>query len=197
MPRPPWPPSAGQPAVAGVDEVGQHRAVLVADDGALGHRAPRGRRRAVPCLLLALAVGAAAGPAVGVVAEGEQRGHVAVGDEPDVAAVAAVAAVGAALGDVGLAPERDAARAAVAALHVEAALVDELRHRASLRGRPHRSTDGNRYWVRCTRVALDAGLPGGDVAGDEREKLYWIPHQHEFAVVSGLMGVDGVLATQL
>ena len=51
---------------------------------------------------------------------------VAVGQQPDVAAVAAVAAVGAALGDVGLAPERDRARAAVAAPHVELRLVDEL-----------------------------------------------------------------------
>ena len=43
------------------------------------------------------------GPAVRVVAEREQRRDVAVGLQPDVAAVAAVAAVGTALGDVGLA----------------------------------------------------------------------------------------------
>ena len=63
--------------------------------------------------------------AVRVVAEREQRRDVAVGLQPDVAALAAVAAVGPALGDVRLAPHRDAARAAVAALHVELRLVDE------------------------------------------------------------------------
>ena len=50
LPRPPRPPSAGQPAVAGVHEVGEHGAVLVAHDRALGHRTPRGRRRRRPCL---------------------------------------------------------------------------------------------------------------------------------------------------
>ena len=69
--------------------------------------------------VLALAVDAVAGPAVRVVAEREQRGDVVVGDQPHVAALAAVAAVRAALGDRALAPERDAAGAAVAAAHVE------------------------------------------------------------------------------
>ena len=68
------------------------------------------------------------GPAVRVVAERQQRGHVVVGDQPDVAALAAVAAVRAAEGHRALAPERHAARAAVAAAHVELALVDELGH---------------------------------------------------------------------
>jgi hypothetical protein len=60
-----------------------------------------------------------------VVPEGQQRRDVVVGDEPDVAAVAAVAAVRTALGDVGLPAERHRARPTVAALDVEAALVDE------------------------------------------------------------------------
>ena len=68
------------------------------------------------------------GPAVGVVLEGEQRGHVAVGDHPDVAALAAVTAVGTALGHVGLASDRDATGAAVAAPHVDLTLVDESGH---------------------------------------------------------------------
>ena len=79
-----------------------------------------------PCCRLPRPWAPFGGPAVRVVAEGQQRGHVAVGDQPDVAALAAVAAVGAAPGDVRLAPEGDAARAAVAASDVEAAFVDEL-----------------------------------------------------------------------
>ncbi len=69
-----------------------------------------------------------------VVAEGEQRRDVAVGDEHDVAAPAAVAAVGPALGDVRLAPERHRAGAAVAAADVHLDLVDEVaRHRRRIR----------------------------------------------------------------
>ena len=67
-----------------------------------------------------------------MVLEGDQRRHVAVDDEPHAAAVAAVAAVGPAPGDVRLAPEADGARAAVTALDVKTALVDELRHPARL-----------------------------------------------------------------
>ena len=81
--------------------------------------------RYVCVLALALPVHTVGGAAVGVVAEGEERGDVAVGDEPDVAAGAAVTAVGPALGDVRLAPEGDAARATIACLHMQAALVDE------------------------------------------------------------------------
>src|SRR5262245_6555707 len=69
-----------------------------------------------------------------MVTEGEQRGDVAVGHEPDVAAIAPVAAVGSALVDVRLPPERDGPGPAVAPLHMEAALVDEPGHeRSSLR----------------------------------------------------------------
>ena len=46
------------------------------------------------------------------------------------------------------------------------------------------------------RVALDAGLPGGDVLRGLARR-YSMPHQQEFAVVSGLTGLDGVLALQL
>ena len=78
--------------------------------------------------VLALAVDAVVGPAVRVVAEGQQRGDVVVGDQPHVAALAAVAAVRAAEGDRTLAAERHAAGAAVATAHVQLALVDELGH---------------------------------------------------------------------
>ena len=86
--------------------------------------------------VLALAVHAVAGPAVRVVAERQQRRHVVVGDQPDVAALAAVAAVGPAHRDGALPPEADAAGAAVAAAHVELALVDELGHRIHATGGP-------------------------------------------------------------
>ena len=72
-----------------------------------------------PCRSLPLPWAPLVGPAVGVVAEGQERGHVAVGDQPDVAALAAVAAVGAAVDDRTLPPEADAARAAVAPADVE------------------------------------------------------------------------------
>jgi hypothetical protein len=75
---------------------------------------------------LALAVGAVDGPPERGVLEGQQGGDVAVGDQPDVAAVAAVAAVGPTLGNVGLTAERDGAGAAVTTLDVQVALVDEL-----------------------------------------------------------------------
>ena len=87
---------------------------------------------ATPCSFLPLPWTPLLGAAVRMVAEGEQRGDVAVGHEPDVAALAAVAAVRPAHGDVGLPPERDAARAAVAAAHVQLRLVDELGHATNL-----------------------------------------------------------------
>ena len=135
MPRPPRPPSPASHRSPGADEVGEHRAVLVADGGALGHRHLEvGPAPAV--LALALPVGAAARRPVRVVLEGDQRRDVAVDDEPDAAAVTTVAAVGPALGHVRLAPEADGARAAVTTLDVKTALVDELRHPARLPSGP-------------------------------------------------------------
>ena len=121
LPRPPRPPAAASQRSPWCTRSASSSPSRVARTvGALGHVTIEVvARRAV--LLLALAVGAVVGPAVRVVAEGEQRGDVAVGDEPDVAALAAVAAVGPAPGHVRLAPERHAARAAVAASHVAAA----------------------------------------------------------------------------
>ena len=91
---------------------------MVADDRSLGDRddvsSPPAPWRRLPWPWTP-----SGGAAVRVVAEGEQRRDVAVGDEPDVAAVAAVASVGAALGHVRLPAERDAARAAVTALDVQ------------------------------------------------------------------------------
>ncbi len=94
-----------QPAVAMGDEVGQHlTGVEVACDGALGHVHDH-VLTAAAVHVLALAVHAVAGAPVGMVAVGEQRRHVAVGLQPDVAALAAVAAVRAAERDGALAAE--------------------------------------------------------------------------------------------
>ena len=94
-----------EPRVAVVQEVGEQLAVHRADDGSLGDVDDEiGAALAVQ--LLALAVRSRPRLAVRVVAEREQRGDVAVGPQPDVAAAPAVAAVGPALGHVRLAPER-------------------------------------------------------------------------------------------
>src|SRR2546423_8737702 len=77
---------------------------------------------------LAHAMGSVGGPPVRMVLEGEQGGRVRVGDQPDIAAPAAVAAIGSAFGDVSLPPERDRAGAPVARLHVQLCLVDEPGH---------------------------------------------------------------------
>ena len=118
---------AGQPPVAGVDQVDQERPV-----GAPGPGADRDRHLEVgtpgPVLLLAAPVAAVAAPAVGMVAEAEQRGLVGGGHQPHVAAPAAVAPVGAAPVDVGLPPEGHRAGAAVARFHMELCLVDEAGH---------------------------------------------------------------------
>ena len=120
-------------------------------DGALGHVDHEvGAARAVA--LLARPVRARLGPAVRVVAEREQRRDVAVGLQPDVAARAAVAAVGPALRDVGLAPERHAARAAVAAAEVDLDLVDERRTRRSAYGRRRAARRSSSAAVVPTRV---------------------------------------------
>ena len=113
--------------------------------------------------LVARAVGAGGGPAVGVVAEGEQRGDVAVGPEPDVAALAAVAAVGAALRDVGLPPERDRAGAAVATAQVDLArsTKDDMRDRWI----------GGRGRADLRRLARRRSRPGGPPEATRREDV--------------------------
>ena len=114
----------------GLVEVGEFVAVGVFDDGADGNRqherlARSTRLRWSPMPgppLLARAVRAA------VVAE--QGRDLRVGDEHDVAAVAAVAAVGAGERLELLALDRHAAVAAVPGAQVERHLVDECRHGA-------------------------------------------------------------------
>ena len=73
----------------------------------------------------ALAVAAALRAEVRLAAERLQVAQVVVAAQHDVAAAAAVAAVGPALGDVGLAAERQAAVAAGARLHLDPGSVVE------------------------------------------------------------------------
>src|SRR4051794_34298047 len=74
------------------------------------------------------AMGSVFGATMRMVTESQQRGHVAVGHEPHVTALAPVTAVGSAEGHMGFAQHRDAAGAAVSAPHVQARLVDKSRH---------------------------------------------------------------------
>ena len=95
LPSPPRPPCATTYVVPAPDQVGQHLAVGVLDDGAVGHR--QDQVVAVGAAAVAALAGLAAGglPVRGVVVV-EQRRGVRVDDQDDVAAATAVAAVGAA-----------------------------------------------------------------------------------------------------
>ena len=109
--------------LAGAHEV-VARAVPLGDLGAGRHA--HDHRRAVGAVALgALAVAAAVGPVVGAALEGLQVAQRVVAAQHDVAAAAAVAAVGAALGDVRLAAEGEAAVAAPARAHLDACPVGE------------------------------------------------------------------------
>ena len=117
LPRPPAPPRGHDGALARRHEV-EAGAVEAVDLRARGHAhdllGPVGA-----VALGALAVAAAAGLDVHVLAEALQVAQRVVADHDHVAAAAAVAAVGSALGDVGLAPEADAAVAAAPGAHVD------------------------------------------------------------------------------
>src|SRR5437899_3034975 len=62
----------------------------------------------------------------------QERALAVVGDEDDVATVAAIATVGAAFGDELLAPEGDGARPTVAGLHVDFSFIDEHKKKCPL-----------------------------------------------------------------
>jgi len=109
-------------------QLGQHLArVQVLHDRALRHL--HLERLAAPAVeVFPLAVHAAVRTPVRVVAKGDERRNVVIGDEPHVAASAPVTAVRATVDDRAFPPERDTPRTAVAAARVELALVDELGH---------------------------------------------------------------------
>jgi hypothetical protein len=79
-------------------------------------------------------VPAAVGAKDRLVAEGEERVQLGIGDDHDRASIAAVTPIGASLGDELLAPERDAPVPAVAADDGDVSFVDE--HGDVARGRP-------------------------------------------------------------
>jgi len=83
-------------------------------------------------------MGGIACAAVRVIAEREERGHVAVGAQPYVTAIASVTAVGTAPGHVCLSAERHRAGAAVAPSYVGCGFVDEPGHAAKDRTDPAR-----------------------------------------------------------
>ena len=66
---------------------------------------------------------------VRVVAKRQQRRDVAIGNQPHVAALAAIATVGATEGDGAFPTERDAARATIATAHVQLGFIDKSAHR--------------------------------------------------------------------
>src|SRR5439155_14708448 len=120
-----------EPAVAVAQEGSAHVVVAAVHDRALGHVDDE-VGTAHTALRLPRPVRPRPGLAVRVVAKREERRDVAVRLQPHVAAPAAVAAVGPAARHVRLSPEGDAARAAVATLHVALRYVDEARHRELL-----------------------------------------------------------------
>jgi hypothetical protein len=82
--------------------------------------------------ILAFAMDTVQRPPVRMITEGKQRGHVVVGNQPDIATVATVATIRTAVNNGTFASERDASGAAVPSTDVELALVDELGHAVTL-----------------------------------------------------------------
>ena len=123
-----------EPAIAVMEQIGDRRpSRMVEHDGAFGHgdlevATPGTMPVAAAAVLAVLAL------AMRVVAKGEQGCDIAVGDEPDGATIAAVTTIGSALGHVGLTTKGNTARATIATLDVDVALVDEIGHPERLRG---------------------------------------------------------------
>ena len=135
LPKPPLPPSATTTRSPFLREVGEHRAGLLVDD-LRADRDLQHRVGAAPAgAVLAHAVHAGLGLEMLLVAEVDQRVEAAGAFDHDVAAAAAVAAVGAAEFDEFLAPERDAARPAVARADIDAGLIEEFHARLVRRNR--------------------------------------------------------------
>jgi hypothetical protein len=78
--------------------------------------------------VFALAMHAITSDAVRVVAKSQKRCHVAVGDQPNVSALAAIASVGSAHGFGALTSERHTSSSAVTGAHIQLAFVDEMTH---------------------------------------------------------------------
>jgi len=116
-----------QVTIAGVHQIGEDGAIAVEHDRPLGDghtEVPPSRAVAA----LPLPVGPVAGAPERLVLERQQRRDVAVRHQPHVAPAAPVAPVGPAPGHVRLAPEGHRPGAPIPRLHMDVALVDELRH---------------------------------------------------------------------
>ena len=121
-------------ALAGVREVGQALGMLHGGRVELPDHSPQRNLQqqvlaVLTILFRALAVRTALGTEMVLETVVDQGGELGVGNDHDVAAAPAVAAIGSSLGHERLAPERHAARAAVAAAHIDAAHIGELAHR--------------------------------------------------------------------
>ena len=122
-----------QPAVAVVKKVDKRFAVcMVEHNGAFRHlHFEVSPPRTVPVATGAMTTVVAF--AMGMIAKGQQRRNIAIGDKPYRPTIATIAAVRTTLGDMRFTPERNTAGAAVAALDVDVALIDEVGHIARLR----------------------------------------------------------------
>ena len=126
LPKPPLPPRATTTRSTGLRQVGEHRAGFVVEDLGADRRLQDGVGAAPAGAVPAHAVHAGLGLEMLLVAEVDQRVEAVGAFDHDVAAPAAVAAVRAAELDEFLAPERDAARPAVAGAHIDARLVEKF-----------------------------------------------------------------------
>lgn len=73
-------------------------------------------------------MGTAIGPTMRMVSKREQRGHIAVCHEPDVAALTAVSTIGTTARHKLLATEGNTARSAISPTNVQTTLIDKPRH---------------------------------------------------------------------
>ena len=132
LPKPPLPPWATTTRWPSSVRSAMQRAALFVEHLGADRDFEHGVGAAAARAILAHAVDAGLGLEVLLVAEVDQRVEAAGAFDDDIAAAPAVAAVRAAEFNEFLAPERDAARAAVAGADVDAGLVEEFHSRPSV-----------------------------------------------------------------
>jgi hypothetical protein len=116
------------PRVAVVHQVGQHfTCVEILDHSALGHLDVQVFARTA-VKILALAVDPVVCTPVRVVTKGQERCHVAIRNQPNLATPATIATIGPTEGNGALATETDAAGSAIAGTYIQLAFVDKGTH---------------------------------------------------------------------
>jgi hypothetical protein len=100
-----------------MNEIGQHCAFEVVNNGALGDVDDQIVGTG-PVHFLSLTMHAALGTTVRMVFEGKERRDVSVGDEPDIAASATVSAIGSTFGHMRLTTEGNASSAAISTFDI-------------------------------------------------------------------------------